>query len=170
MNRSKKIKCSVLVVYGIIGILGWYNYLSNVYVKSELKANYLSSNLVSSYVRATVWYHSRGKLQEMRSVLLTEDLVNDKKIKTRITNMLKHRTSAYIRDFNSLDTPIKDLGTWYESHFEFQPFLDEVFDIVFNEELYVEEKVRDIADIMEKYQGDTNQMLEKELRKYPALK
>lgn len=73
--------------------------------------------------------------------------------------MLKHRTSAYVRDFNSLNTPIKNLGDWYTKNFDFDSFLNSVFSLVFNKKLSVDEKIRDITDVMEEYQNTTTQKL-----------
>lgn len=79
--------------------------------------------------------------------------------------MLEHRTSSYIRYFNSLDTPIKNIGNWYQSNFDFENFLNSVFEVVFTPALSVDEKIRNISDIMEKYQNITNQKLLIELNK-----
>jgi len=122
------LKIAATILYGLIGIFGWFELYK---IKSNtMTANVISSQLTVSYVRAIVWYHSRGKLQELRSILLTDDLKNEKIIKTRITNMLKHRTSAYILNFNSLNTPIPNLGDWYAKNFDFNEFLNSVFAIV----------------------------------------
>ncbi|WP_016858199.1 hypothetical protein [Candidatus Williamhamiltonella defendens] len=129
------------------------------------KLDQLSPKMTASYIQSIVWYHSRGKLQELRSILLTDDLNEIKQIKIRITNMLEHRTSSYIRYFNSLDTPIKNIGNWYQSNFDFENFLNSVFEVVFTPALSVDEKIRNISDIMEKYQNITNQKLLIELNK-----
>ncbi len=153
-----KIKYSLLIVYGILGFLGWYNYFYHLVSVRDAR-DQLPLNIIAPYVTATVWYHSRGKLQELRSILLVDDLSDREKIKIRITNMLKHRSSAYIRTFNNLQTPIPNLGGWYQKHFDFDEFLTKVFALVFSEHLTVEEKIRDVADIMEQYQSATNQQL-----------
>jgi hypothetical protein len=147
------LKIAATILYGLIGIFGWFELYK---IKSNtMTANVISSQLTVSYVRAIVWYHSRGKLQELRSILLTDDLKNEKIIKTRITNMLKHRTSAYILNFNSLNTPIPNLGDWYAKNFDFNEFLNSVFAIVFNNQLSADEKIREITDVMESCQNNT---------------
>ncbi len=160
-----KIKYSLLVVYGILGFLGWYNYFYNVIAVGEMR-DQLPLSIIAPHVTATVWYHSRGKLQELRSILLLDDLRDQEKIKVRITNMLKHRSSAYIRTFNSLRAPIPNLGNWYQNHFDFDQFLVQVFEVTFSDSLTVDEKIRDIADIMEQYQSAANQRLVDELRRH----
>ena len=73
--------------------------------------------------------------------------------------MLKHRSMAYIRDFNSITTPISALGDWYQNSFDFDGLLNEIFSIVFNKSLLTDEKLRDVSDVMEKYQNDANARL-----------
>ncbi|SPP32645.1 hypothetical protein ARAF_3012 [Arsenophonus endosymbiont of Aleurodicus floccissimus] len=96
---------------------------------------------------------------------MTDNLGQTDKIKTRITNMLQHRTSAYIREFNALHAPIRSLGSWYQENFDFPNFLNEVFMIVFDARLGVEDKIRDISNYMEKYQNKTTLLLIAELKK-----
>ncbi|WP_267443427.1 hypothetical protein [Erwinia psidii] len=155
-------KALALALYGIIGMVGWYQYDTllrrPVITKAETVDN-LSSDMTVNYVRAMVWYHSRGKLQELRSILLNDDLSQRERIKIRIKNMLMHRSSAYIRELNALNTPIKSLGNWYQSHFDFDNFLQDVYKIVFDSGLTVEEKVRNATDVMEEYQNITNRKL-----------
>lgn len=160
-----QIRIILLVVYGVVGVFGWYKYYEKEDALRVFQYDNLSSDMTISYVKSMVWYHSRGKLQEIRSILLTDNLNQVDKIKTRITNMLQHRTSAYIREFNALNSPVKNLGNWYQEHFDFPNFLNEVFVIVFDERLGVEDKIRDISDCMEKYQNKTTLLLIDELKK-----
>ncbi|EFL91184.1 hypothetical protein REG_1888 [Candidatus Regiella insecticola LSR1] len=154
------LKLIIIGLYGVIGLVGWYKYTELVaHPVTVVTVDKFSSEMTVAYIRAMVWYHSRGKLQELRSILLTDNLANKKQIKIRITNMLKHRTSAYIRDFNSLDTPIENIGNWYQNNFDFDNFLSAVFDEVFNNKLSVEEKIRSVSDVMEAYQNLTTQKL-----------
>lgn len=156
------LKYSLLSFYCILGIAGWYQYATlseqreHVYVK---KYDQLSPELTVSYVRAIVWYHSRGKLQELRSILMEENLEQQDRVKVKVINMLKHRTSSYIRDLNTLDTPVHNLGNWYQDNFDFDNFLNAVFEIVFNEHYAVDEKIKYITDVMEEYQNMTTYKL-----------
>ena len=159
----KNIKYVVLAIYGVLGAIGWYSYFYNQATQKPVYDHFSPSHTLA-FVKSVVWYHSRGKLQELRSILLTDDLSNEERIKTRIENMLKHRTSAYIRQFNELDTPVNNLGDWYASHFDFENFLKNVFIVVFEESTPVDTKVRDIADIMEQYQNETSQKLIDQLK------
>lgn len=160
-----QIRIVLLVVYGVVGVFGWYKYFDKEHDLHSHQYDILSPDLTVSYAKSMVWYHSRGKLQEIRSILMTDNLKQVEKIKTRITNMLQHRTSAYIREFNALNSPIKNLGNWYQDNFDFHHFLDEVFVIIFDERLGVEDKIRDISDCMEKYQNKTTLLLIDELKK-----
>ncbi len=157
------LKNSILIAYALFGLLGWYSFLYKTETKVETN-NYLSTTLTETYVKSVVWYHSRGKLQELRMVMLTDNLSDHEVIKRRIENLLKHRSSAYIREFNQLDTPIPNLGDWYVEHFDFDSFLDEIFSVVFDENLTVGVKIRDITDIMEKYQNQTSMLLRQALQ------
>ncbi|MGT3339584.1 hypothetical protein ACVSUB_21310 [Yersinia enterocolitica] len=156
----------VLVLYGLLGMSGWYHYdsllkMSTVYQGGGI----LSSDMTINYVRSMVWYHSRGKLQEIRSILLNDDLTKRVRIEIRIKNMLMHRSSAYIREFNSLKTPVNELGSWYQNNFAFDDFLHDVYEVVFDQSLTVDDKVRNITDIMEIYQNVTNSKLTDNLMK-----
>ncbi|MEZ6878326.1 hypothetical protein [Enterobacter sp. KBR-315C3_2022] len=162
----KIIKVLALAVFGIVGVAGWYQYdaVLRKPIVSRTVDN-LSSNMTINYVRAMVWYHSRGKLQELRSILLNDDLSKRERIEIRIKNMLMHRSSAYIREFNTLKTPVKSLGDWYQNNFDFDSFLKDVYEIVFDPGLNVDDKVRNITDIMEEYQNITNRKLLETLNK-----
>lgn len=150
------LKYGLLSFYCFFGVAGWYQY---AVLSDQRVYDQLSPELTVSYVRAIVWYHSRGKLQELRSILMEEDLVHQERVKVRITNMLKHRTSAYIREFNVLDTPVNNLGNWYQDNFDFDNFLNAVFEVVFNKSYSVDEKVKYVTDVMEEYQNMTTHTL-----------
>lgn len=152
--------------YGFFGMLGWYNFSTlQLYQTSAVQYDNLSPEMTVSHVRSIVWYHSRGKLQELRSIINDENLLDEERVKKRITNMLKHRTSAYIRDMNGWHTPILKLGNWYQDNFDFDTFLDNVFELTFDNSYTVDQKVRYITDIMEEYQNMTTLKLTKELNK-----
>ncbi|WP_042820395.1 hypothetical protein [Yersinia wautersii] len=163
LNSAKII---VLVLYGFFGMSGWYHYDSLIKMPAVYQEeDVLSSDITINYVRAMVWYHSRGKLQEIRSILLNDDLTKRVRIEMRIKNMLMHRSSAYIREFNSLKTPVNELGSWYQNNFDFDDFLHDVYEVVFDQSLTVDDKVRNITDIMEVYQNITNSKLTDNLMK-----
>lgn len=153
------LKYILLTAYLIVGITGWYKYAVLSENRQQQQYDILSPELTISYVRSIVWYHSRGKLQELKSIIKNDNLDDVMRVKTRITNMLQHRTAVYIRDMNSLHAPINNLGSWYQDNFDFDKFLDEVFDVVFNSEYNVDEKINFITDVMEKYQNMTTQKL-----------
>ncbi|MCY9829408.1 hypothetical protein [Vibrio chagasii] len=163
ISMSRKLRHLLLTIYGVLGVSGWYSYLYVIPNDSPVYDR-LSSDLTVSYVRSLVWYHSRGKLQELRSILTEEAPLDKTRAKIRISNMLQHRTSVYIRDFNSLDTPIPKLGTWYENNFEFEDFLNSVYEVCFNEKLLIDERIRYVTDIMEEYQNRTTSNLITELQ------
>lgn len=155
-----------LGLYGFFGMLGWYNFSTlQLHQTSVVQYDNFSPEMTISHVRSIVWYHSRGKLQELRAILNDENLLDEERVKIRITNMLKHRTSAYIRDMNGWNTPILKLGNWYQDHFDFNNFLDDVFKVVFDNSYPVNEKIRYVTDIMEEYQNMTTLELMKELNK-----
>ncbi len=162
----KALKWIILGLYGVTGLVGWYKYTElQAHPVTAVYFDKLSPEMTVTYVRSMVWYHSRGKLQELRSILMTDNLDKRQQIETRIKNMLQHRTSAYIRDFNSLDTPVKNIGNWYQKNFDFDNFLSAVYSVVFDMDLSVEEKIRNISDVMEEYQNITNQKLNNTLLK-----
>ena len=126
------------------------------YYAKETRVDKLSANHSYNYIRAVVWYHSRGKLEEIKSILASEDLKNKDQIRLKIDNMLRHRSSAYIRDFNNLDAPVEKIGDIYEKIFDFDAFLEDVYVICFSDELPIDTRISLISDIMEKYQMETN--------------
>ncbi|MCR9941890.1 hypothetical protein [Vibrio owensii] len=135
------------------GLAGW-----GVAITKPDKLDHLSSSMTYNYVKSVVWYHSRGKLKELESIILNDDLNDEEAIKRKIQNMLKHRTSVYLREFNSLDAPIQNVGNHYEEMFEFAPFLNDVYEVVFsNKDVHL--KLSLIADIMEAYQTRANNQL-----------
>lgn len=153
-------KLVLISLFCVIGIAGWYKYAILAERQHAISSyDRLSPELTVSYVRAMVWYHSRGKLQELRFILIESESNDKEKVKLRITNMLKHRTSAYIRDFNSLDNKIEKLGNWYQDNFDFENFLNEVFNICFNEKYTIDDKIKYVTDVMEEYQNMTTQKL-----------
>lgn len=137
----------------IFGFTGW-----GVAITKPDKLDHLSSFMTYNYVKSVVWYHSRGKLKELESIILNEDLSDEEAIKRKIKNMLKHRTSFYLREFNSLDAPIQNVGNRYEEMFEFESFLNDVYEVVFSDK-DVHLKLSLIADIMEAYQTNANNQL-----------
>ncbi|MFA0076863.1 hypothetical protein AB4427_01720 [Vibrio artabrorum] len=159
------VRLILLILYGIVGILGWYNY-STAPAKQTCNIVYdrLSPEMTVSYVRSIVWYHSRGKLQELRSILSDDDLSNKERVKIRITNMLKHRTSAYLFEMNNLNTPIEHLGNWYQDNFNFNGFLTDIFVVTFNDNYTIDEKIRYATDVMEEYQNITTLTLVNKLK------
>ncbi|HHA1672071.1 TPA: hypothetical protein ACOEF8_004112 [Enterobacter roggenkampii] len=147
-------------VYCVFGLTGWYKYSEfSSKSNSQVVYDHLSPEMTVSYVRAIVWYHSRGKLEELRSILDDKPEDNEAQTRIRISNMLRHRSAAYIRELNSLDTPVSNLGNWYERNFKFDKFLDDIFLVCFNKKYSVEEKIRYVSDVMEEYQNTTNEHL-----------
>ncbi|WP_254711494.1 hypothetical protein [Pantoea cypripedii] len=161
MNTLKFAKYAAIALYGLVGMTGWYSYQSRIDHSEQPVTinNTLSPDMTINYVRAMVWYHSRGKLQELRSILMADDLTQKERIEIRIKNMLQHRSSAYVREFNSLNTPVRNLGNWYQDNFDFNDFLQDVYAIVFDEKLNVDEKIRNITDVMEEYQNIASRKL-----------
>lgn len=137
----------------VFGLAGWIAALN----KPD-KLDKLSSFMTYNYVKSVVWYHSRGKLKELESIILNDDLSDEEAIKRKIKNMLKHRTSVYLREFNLLNGPIRNIGNNYEEIFEFTPFLNDVYEVVFSDK-NIHLKLSLIADIMEAYQTKANNKL-----------
>jgi hypothetical protein len=179
MNQiSKKwIKIFICISILFVALAGWYKYLSINHtiissVAADYKTEYFSSETTLTMVSALVWYHSRGKLHEIRGILLdSSPLKNVNATKLKIENMLRHRSGIYIRQLNQYHTPITNLGRWYDENFDFKNFIKDVYTIVFRDidskqnKLYqIEMKIQEIRDIMEKYQNLTNDKLKQTLR------
>jgi hypothetical protein len=149
-----------LMIWAIssLGIVGWMLACYVYYTKENAQDNF-SANHTYNYVRAMVWYHSRGKLEELKSILQTENLKDIEATKLKIRNMLQHRTSAYIRDFNYLKAPIPMIGNVYGNIFDFDGFLEAVYEVAFDDTKTVDGKINRVADIMEEYQIDASNKL-----------
>lgn len=147
------VKKAWYILFLFFGLLGWIFALT----KPD-RADVLSPSMTYNYVRSVVWYHSRGKLKELESIILNDDLSDQKAIKRKVKNMLKHRTSVYIREFNNLSAPIENVGNQYQALFEFQPFLNDVYEVIFSKK-DPHLKLSLIADIMESHQTKANNQL-----------
>lgn len=159
-------KAIALALYGIVGVTGWYQY--DALLQREIinkNAQALSVNMTIDYVRSTVWFHSRGALQELRSILISDDLSKRERIETRIKNMLTQRSFIYIHDFNNLKTPIVDLGNWYRSNFDFDSFLEDIYQVVFDKDSTIDQKINNATDVMEEHQNIINRELFDSLNK-----
>ena len=130
--------------WGVVGVLSLN--------KVNPEHDNLSPNLAYSYVKTTVWYHSRGKLIELRGIL-ESDIEDSTVVKRRIRNMLLHRTSVYLREFNGMKMPIVGVGDAYESLFDFDGFLEEVYPVSLDKTMCIDNKINIITDIMEAYQN-----------------
>lgn len=136
----------------VLSIFGWGLSGHLMLKEREQRFDNLSSHMTFNYVKTTVWYHSRGKLIELRGMLNGEEK-DDVVIKRRIRNMLMHRTSVYIREFNRMNTPVKNLGDVYESLFDFESFLGDVYQVALNRDISVDRRINIVTDIMEAYQN-----------------
>lgn len=132
--------------------------------QSKREKDNLSAKLAYIHVKSVVWYHSRGKLEVIRSILLNDDLNKIDKTKLKIENMLRHRTSVYITEFNSLKTPIPNMGDYYSSAFDFKSFLNKIFEVTFDDQLSVNQRVVDITNVMELYQNEANDLVFKRMK------
>ncbi|WP_245922161.1 hypothetical protein [Aliivibrio sifiae] len=154
----------LLASFSLFGLLGWFLYIFNPQVNEPhpLQYDLLSPSMTVSYVRSQVWYHSRGKLVELKSILGQN--LNNRTLKIKIENMLKHRTSVYINEFNSLKSSIPRLGNWYKENFDFKNFLNDVNIIACDENKSIPVKIDEITDVMELYQNKTTEKLSYKLK------
>lgn len=177
-NKEKKIRVFLLFCMVVFSTLGWFLFFNSKLNNEKIRNSnqtLLSDHITETLVKSVVWYHSRGKLEELRLVFMDPNYMSDTRTtKIRIENMLKHRTSVYIREFNQYKCSIDNLGNWYQKNFDFENFLNDVFLVVFDKSLYekdkdlgivAELKIKKIRDIMEKYQNQTSDILHKEIYK-----
>lgn len=154
----------LFIFFVVFGLGGWgaYIYNNTDTPKVSIRYDVLSPDMTVRYVRSLVWYHSRGKLLELKA-LMKEDSLSDQELKIKIENMLRHRTSVYIDEFNHLNTPIKSLGDWYSQHFDFDSFLKRIDQEVVKKDLTPEVRIDRCTDIMELYQNKTTEELKETL-------
>jgi len=131
----------------------------------------LDNDLVLNLVRATVWYHSKGKLRTIEGILIENNIETRKdEITRRVRNCLEERTQIYLDYFNTLDTRLTRLGDVYGKLFEMEPFFKEVMEVVLrpynsdnhNNEIAV--KIKDVGEVMTEWQEKANKKLEESLK------
>ena len=153
--------------------------LGNAYIDrfNNKKVDLLPDDLTVNHVRSIVWYHSRGKLRYIESVLIENDIHTRKdEITRKIKNALEERSTVYIDYLNSIDCNIKRLGTFYCDVFEFDPFFKELMSVVlkpYRSEDHTKEiavKLKDIAEIMYEYQEKANIKVEEEFERLSNIK
>lgn len=132
----------------------------------------LPQSIVINMVRSIVWYHSRGALRHIESILI-ENHIEERKdeITRKVKNALEERANAYIDYFNSLNTKIPKLWSYYSEVFETAPFFEEIMKVVFrkyklkNSIPEIAIKIKDISEIMYEYQEKANIKVEIELER-----
>ncbi len=149
---------------GFSSILGWS--LSLILLTSSsnnvLHTDHLSSEMSYNYARYTVWFHSEGKIRELRAILSQHDVNDTKevaKIKMLIESMLLRRTEVYAQELNKLDSPIDSLGNYYLTIFQFEQFLNEVLEISLARDKDLDGKMISIYETMFVYQTEANTLL-----------
>lgn len=146
----------------------------NIYIDKHVKWDHfkLNNDLVMNLVRSVVWYHSRGKIRTIEQILIENNIETRKdEIARKVRNSLEERTLVYLDYFNTLNTNIKRLGTFYGDSFEMEDFLKEVMKVVFRpytqdkHEIEIAIKLNDISEIMFFYQQQANDKVEEELNR-----
>lgn len=153
---------------GFSAILGWA--LSLVLLTSSsskvLHTDHLSPVLAYNHVRYTVWFHSEGKVRELRSILSQHDINNKKeaeKVKMIIEAMLVRRTDVYAQELNKLNTPIDSVGNHYLTLFRFEPFLHDVIEICLAKDRDLDSKMIEVYEVMFVYQTEANTLIREDL-------
>lgn len=151
-------------------------------IKFSKKDKSLPAEVVHRLVVAEVWSHSRSKLQLIKSILVINSIEERKvEVEMKIRNILERQSSIYLDYFNDLNAPIDSLGDWYSNNFEMERFFQELLTVIFRKdrlpitaekdtkeqfrELFINQKIEDIANIMLKYQSDTGRKLNEELKR-----
>lgn len=153
---------------GLSAVLGWTLSLVLI-VQSPITTEYrqtLSPELTYNYVRNAIWFHSEGKVRELRAIL-SQHNVNDAgevvKIKSLIRSMLLRRTEVYTQELNQLNTPIVNVGDAYIDVFNFDDFLAEVLMISLNKAKSIDTKMIEVYEVMFVYQTEANNKLKSRL-------
>lgn len=94
-----KHKSLAKVMLGLSAILGWTLCLVLLTTSSNsvVYKDQLSPEMAYNYTRNTVWFHSEGKVRELRSILSQHDVRDSSevgKIKSLIKSMLIRRTES----------------------------------------------------------------------------
>ena len=157
--------------------------LDNLRNKNRRYANMVRPDMLERLVEGEVGKHNKSKLQMIRTILIANHINGrEEEIRLKVRNMIERQTMVYIDWFNSLNSPLQNLGDWYVENFDFEPFLEEIMVVVLRpcedkipkdmgsdaqeylRQLLIGEKIDDIANIMLKYQTKTHLKLIKELK------
>ena len=125
---------------------------------------------ITSY---TIWYASREKLEYIQRRLELNNInTRANEIKVGVRAELVKLTKESVAKLNEFNSTILNLGDWLWENFDFEPFLEDVYKIILrkdNDDLdkktNIHLKIRDISDIMKKYQ---NKMMDKMRRELAA--
>ncbi|WP_133150960.1 hypothetical protein [Vibrio breoganii] len=156
---------------GISATLGWslaLLLLLSSTPRETVTQGQLSSEISYNYTRNTVWFHSEGKIRELRSIISQHDINNPQevhKIKALIKSMLMRRTDVYTQELNSLNTPIDHIGNFYLQAFDFENFLEEVIEVSLAKDKSLDSKMIAVYEIMFVYQMEANEALKNALSK-----
>lgn len=168
-NRLSNIENTLKYSLIFLGVAGWgvvFLLLSSSFDSAYRSNNYLSPDLAYNHTRYTVWYHSEGKIRELRSILMQHDVSSDRDkavLRQVIESMLIKRTDVYANELNQLRTPIDHIGNYYLTVFKFDEFLDSVMQISLDESHNIDEKMIAVTEVMFVYQTEANKILKKAL-------
>ncbi len=161
LEKGRKGKYLSQYALGLSAILGWCFALLLISTKSSdvIYKEQLTPEISYNYTRYTVWFHSEGKVRELRSILSQYDINDPKeigKIKMLIKSMLIRRTEVYTQELNALNMPIPSMGQYYLTVFDFERFLQEVVEVSLSKEMSLDAKMISVYEIMFVYQTEAN--------------
>lgn len=108
-----------------------------------------------------VWSAWSLKLDYIRQRLEKNNLADRKeRIKAQINAELTRISyEEYIKPLNKYNTKVWLLWDWVSNNFPMEDFLEEIYDVVFNEDKNIDRKLSDISTVMKSYQNELWQEL-----------
>lgn len=124
----------------------------------------LTKDQILEVAKSRVWLTSEKKLDFIRKRLEKNNLYNRRDIVIKqVTTEMNRRSEEYIDFLNQFTTNVWLLWDWIAEHFPMEDFLQEVFDIIFKENVDILQKVEDIRWLMMWYQNELWEKLKKDL-------
>lgn len=132
------------------------------YIKENIFNTKLDDEKTVRILKTEMWYVTEKKLEFIKSMLENNHIKGrEDKIKEKLIVWLEWYSWEYYASFKGYNTPIWDLWTWLDVHFNsetFKEFCSEIFDVIianyeWDKEMVTNQKVNEIRNIMKRVQN-----------------
>lgn len=128
----------------------------------------LNKEQVVKVLRDKLWFATQSKLEYIERILRENHIdTRQEQIKRQLRSELERQTRKYMGEIDEYNCGIFGLGDWAWAHFDFDPFLGEVFAVVlrpknpsFDADQELAYKLRDVLAIEREYQNRLQEKLQ----------